>query len=290
MRSRDGRAPKATSLLHPVSSRLSSSSLHSSHPGSQAHCRGSCSGLSTTAKSSGGLSQLPGSLRTNEGLHPFELCHSNDSNMPALSSYRDLINLSPPAVAQHSAPSSTAAAAAQLDGLAYLYAEHHGPDAYHPTPHELSHQPASRRDQLLRDLLTIRDASRGPLPAEVLQAVELWLASKSRNSPDPVVPVEEVKNIASELFPQLAEDELPAELGRVAFWRGDITRLASPQLAIVNPVRPLAHLAPSRRKLTLGAVHRPTLVCSAASNPPISAPTTSFTPLPDLVCAPTATR
>ncbi|ORY49297.1 hypothetical protein BCR35DRAFT_336095 [Leucosporidium creatinivorum] len=153
--------------------------------------------------------------------------------MPSLSSYRDLIDLSP----RTTETGPTSSAEAQLDALSHLYTEYAGedPEAYIPTPHEFSHQPESRRNQLVRDLLTIRDPREGPLPVKVVEALEAGLEIKSRNSPDPLVPIEEIKSVGDELFPQLPSTELPAGLDKLAFWRGDITRLASDKLAIVNP-------------------------------------------------------
>lgn len=108
----------------------------------------------------------------------------------------------------------------------------------------------------MRDLLTIRDPQEGPLPEKVIEALEAGLESKSRKSPDPLVPVEKVKSMGEELFPQFASTKLPAHFDKIALWRGDITRLQSPTLAIVNPVSRFAFTRVQRKpRSSLGGDH-----------------------------------
>lgn len=101
--------------------------------------------------------------------------------------------------------------------------------------HEISHIPYPKRVQLLRALLTLRPPSWGPLSTGVLDALDAHLAHLASTNADPLVPIEDLKSVPAALFPSVPASALPPFLHRVSFFRGDITRLASKELAIVNP-------------------------------------------------------
>ncbi|KAJ7768597.1 hypothetical protein DFH07DRAFT_807360 [Mycena maculata] len=75
-------------------------------------------------------------------------------------------------------------------------------------------------DTAIRALLTVRDASEGPLPDHVLKAVDIILV-------DSIPPL-------TSLFPSPSATTLPPSFSRISFFRGDITRTSSPRLGITN--------------------------------------------------------
>ncbi|KAJ7172993.1 hypothetical protein C8R43DRAFT_944041 [Mycena crocata] len=82
----------------------------------------------------------------------------------------------------------------------------------------------------LRVLLTVRDAAEGPLPDDILQAIDTILAAKLAASTS--TSVDSIPLLTS-LFPSPSAP-LPPSFSRISFFRGDITRISSPRLAIVN--------------------------------------------------------
>lgn len=171
--------------------------------------------------------------------------------MIPLATYSNLIDLAPAAppatTAAPSPPTPAALLAAQSLALTSLYAEYvstlpsTSSTRRSGVPTDWTDQPASSRSQLLRDLLTIRSPDEfGPLSIKVREAVELCLREKERASVDPRVKAETVQNVLETCWKgeqvQLEDAERQA-LEKVAFWRGDLTRLEGGKVAIVNPVR-----------------------------------------------------
>ncbi|KAJ6469135.1 hypothetical protein C8R47DRAFT_1301711 [Mycena vitilis] len=133
----------------------------------------------------------------------------------SLTEYRNLIDLSPPAGLND-----------QTDGQdldqAYDIALHYlDPDG------ALSHL---EEDAAIRALLTVRDAAEGPLPENFLHAVDTILAAKLAESP--LTSADSIPPLTS-LFPS-PSTPLPPSFSRIALFRGDITRISSPRLAIAN--------------------------------------------------------
>lgn len=150
--------------------------------------------------------------------------------MPSLTSYRHLIDLT-------SNEHEQTTELTERDALVYLFTEAQDVSREVAT-HHLSHIPVERHAELLRTLLTVRDPTQGPLPGDVVEAIEGALRRTSSNSVHLLVQMDELKAVGQELFPEVERRDIPAGLEKISFWRGDITRLASPSLAIVNPVRP----------------------------------------------------
>ncbi|KAF7292505.1 putative appr-1-p processing enzyme family protein [Mycena kentingensis (nom. inval.)] len=84
-------------------------------------------------------------------------------------------------------------------------------------------------DTAVRALLTVRDPSSGPLPVEALHAIDAILAAKLTET---VITKANTIPALTSLFP--ASGSTPAVFSKLAFFRGDITRISSPALAIVN--------------------------------------------------------
>ncbi|KAJ7443878.1 Appr-1-p processing enzyme family protein [Mycena galericulata] len=133
----------------------------------------------------------------------------------SLSDYRDSIDLSV-STSPQTAPDAQRLTEAYSIALDYLDPE----DA-------LSHLD---EDTAIRALLTVRDASKGPLPDNVLQAVDTILAAKLASST--LTSLESIPLLTT-LFTSPSAT-LPPSFSRVSFFRGDITRISSPRLAIAN--------------------------------------------------------
>ncbi|KAM0751771.1 A1pp-domain-containing protein [Meredithblackwellia eburnea MCA 4105] len=149
-----------------------------------------------------------------------------------LSSYKHLIDLSPPSSIPPASVSSP-----DVKALLYLYREYHeakDPEAEIPDEHELSHVPYSQRAQLIRSLLTLRSPELPLPPPTVMEAIDAHIESVSASNPDPLVPVESLSAVPKSLFPSVDSASIPRFLDRITFFRGDMTRLSSPTLAIVN--------------------------------------------------------
>ncbi|GAA5964693.1 hypothetical protein JCM21900_000334 [Sporobolomyces salmonicolor] len=175
--------------------------------------------------------------------------------MLPLGSYRSLLDLSPPVPTSHVTPLPTPPQAvnAQLAVLRHLLSEH-PPSSRLPSPDHLSHWPYERKDELLKALLTIRDPrDLDPLPQDVKERIEALVRLRNARNPDPVVDAGLVPSLPASLYPGVNPSACPPGLDRIAFHRGDITRLSSPSsspsanLAIVNPanVRMLGCFQPS---------------------------------------------
>jgi O-acetyl-ADP-ribose deacetylase (regulator of RNase III) len=133
----------------------------------------------------------------------------------SLSDYRNLIDLSAPTGLNDRTPGQDVDEALGV-ALGYL------------DPNDaLSHLD---EDTAIRVLLTVRDAAKGPLPDNVLQAVDTILAAKLTGST--LTSVDSIPRLNS-LFPS-PSTPLPPSFSRISFFRGDITRIASPRLAIAN--------------------------------------------------------
>ncbi|KAJ7861658.1 hypothetical protein B0H14DRAFT_2741543 [Mycena olivaceomarginata] len=123
--------------------------------------------------------------------------------------YRSLIDLSPPP----GLPDQTAASQDNVDDAYRIALDYLDPED------ALSHLDD---DAAVHALLTVRHADEGPLPSNVLQAVDTILAAKLTGSTlTPSLPF--TVHGASIVF-----------LPRISFYRGDITRISSPGLAIAN--------------------------------------------------------
>lgn len=88
--------------------------------------------------------------------------------------------------------------------------------------------PPCQRDQLIRSLLTVRHPVLGLPPSAVLAAID------QQKTTEPLVDASLVPPITTERFPEPRPD-FPEASDRISFWRGNITRLRSSSLAIVNP-------------------------------------------------------
>ncbi|KAJ7481900.1 hypothetical protein FB451DRAFT_1171033 [Mycena latifolia] len=131
-----------------------------------------------------------------------------------LSQYSDLIDLSSPT----DSPYESGQSLDEAYGIAIDYLDPE--DA-------LAHLD---EDTAIRALLTVRDASLGPLPDEVLLAVDTILAAKLASAT--LTSVDSIPLLTS-LFPSTSTT-LPPSFSKISFFRGDITRISSPRLAIVN--------------------------------------------------------
>ncbi|KAJ6597529.1 hypothetical protein DFH09DRAFT_1132110 [Mycena vulgaris] len=130
-----------------------------------------------------------------------------------LPQYRDLIDLSGPTTSHTDSGQSVDKA----NGIAL---DHLDPEG------ALSHLDEGTA---IRALLTVREASQGPLPDNVLRAVDTILATKLAGST--LTSVDSIPMLTS-LFP--SSSALPPSFSRISFFRGDITRISSPRLAIAN--------------------------------------------------------
>lgn len=90
---------------------------------------------------------------------------------------------------------------------------------------------SSEHARYIRDLLTVRPAELDNLPDETLHQIDVVLQVRSAQHSSPLVPVESVPTLHDRLSPS---SNLPLCLSRISFCQGDITRLSSPSLAIVN--------------------------------------------------------
>ncbi|KAK4699401.1 hypothetical protein P7C70_g6861, partial [Phenoliferia sp. Uapishka_3] len=158
--------------------------------------------------------------------------------MYPLESYRGLVDLSPPSAFPADARRNSLITNPDVVALAFLYAEHthDTEDSDTPTEHELSHLPPRKRHHLIKSLLTLRHPRLGPLPPEIMAAIDTHLNNVSQSNPDPLVPTNDIPSIPTALFPSVPEPTLPRTLSRLSFFRGDVTRISSDTLAIVNPV------------------------------------------------------
>ncbi|KAJ7236873.1 hypothetical protein B0H12DRAFT_122787 [Mycena haematopus] len=141
----------------------------------------------------------------------------------SLAEYRDLIDLSPPTPSTDQISPTTSTSAQDLDEAYGIALDYLDPDP----DSDLSHLD---RDSVIRALLTVRDPEDGPLPDNVLQAVDTILAARLAGST--LTTVDSIPALTS-LFPS-PSTPLPPSFPRISFFRGDITRLSSPRLAIVN--------------------------------------------------------
>ncbi|KAJ7793312.1 appr-1-p processing enzyme family protein [Mycena olivaceomarginata] len=135
----------------------------------------------------------------------------------SLAEYRSLIDLSPPP----GLPDQTAASQDNVDDAYRIALDYLDPED------ALSHLDD---DAAVHALLTVRHADEGPLPSNVLQAVDTILAAKLTGST--LTPVDSIPALTS-LFPS-PSTALPSSFSRISFYRGDITRISSPGLAIAN--------------------------------------------------------
>jgi hypothetical protein len=154
--------------------------------------------------------------------------------MPSLSTisfsaYKDLVDLSPPSSTRVDRPhalTESELCVAQVKILLYLWHEYGAREI--PSQSVLEQWPATRRAGTIRALLTVRSSEYGLLPDDIQQSIDALLENNLLSVA--LTPVEAIKPI-SNLY---TATQLPDVLDRIMFWRGDITRLASPNLAIAN--------------------------------------------------------
>lgn len=95
---------------------------------------------------------------------------------------------------------------------------------------------SSEQARLIRDLLTMRPGPLDAVPDNVLESIDRILQVRSAQHVQPLVPVSSIPSILDHLQPLSTSTPSSSDsvLSRISFYHGDITRLSSPSLAIVN--------------------------------------------------------
>lgn len=166
---------------------------------------------------------------------------SPSSAMSWLQLIRSSVNLDAPPP-KTPLPSTTDVLAALPDTLDHLYEEYERLRSRHQHRHR-HHQgrlsatlPEEQQPSVIRQLLTLRHPSQGPLPPQHIKTIEDLLLLQSARDPDPLLDVAAMPTLPAQLYAdQGSPAPLPAAFDRLSIIQGSILRLSSPTLAIVNP-------------------------------------------------------